>query len=168
MGALTSVLDALFLAYLISHIPITILVDSQIVVPAQYYPGWAKDLLQWHIKTNEDHLISTNPLWYSSMVFCECVLQLPFFFIAAYAFIKRRNWIRIPGIIYGAHVVTTMVPILTEILFSPAAGPKRVSLALIYLPYLIVPLLLVVRMAVVAQPFGASSGRKKGGKRKAQ
>ncbi|GLC33960.1 hypothetical protein PLESTB_000822800 [Pleodorina starrii] len=169
MGALTSVLDGLFLAYFIIHVPTTILVDSQSVVPAQYFPGWAKDLLQWHIKTNGDHLVSTNPLWFVSMVFCECFVQLPFFFVAAYAFIKRRNWIRIPCIIYGAHVATTMVPILTEILFSPAAGPKRVTLALIYLPYLIVPLLLVVRMAVVAQPFGpASSGRKKGGKRKAQ
>mgnify|MGYP001807751059 CR=1 FL=1 len=53
--------------------------------------------------------MSTNPLWFVSLVWCETALQLPFFFVAAYAFIKRANWIRVPCIIYGAHVATTMV-----------------------------------------------------------
>ncbi|GIL60429.1 hypothetical protein Vafri_15020, partial [Volvox africanus] len=166
MGLLTRILDGIFLAYFILHIPTTILVDSQSIVPSKYYPSWAKELLQWHIKTNGDHLVSTNPLWFVSLVLCECFLQLPFFFIAAFAFIKRRNWIRIPSIVYGVHVATTMVPILVDILFSPSAGPKRATLALIYLPYLIVPLLLVVRMLAIAKPFG--DDRKRRGKHKGQ
>ncbi|GIL85390.1 hypothetical protein Vretimale_10666 [Volvox reticuliferus] len=166
MGLLTNILDGIFLAYFILHIPTTIVVDSQSVVPARFIPSWAKELIQWHIKTNGDHLVGTNPLWFVSLVACECFIQLPFFFFATYAFIKRRNWIRMPSILYGTHVATSMVPILVDILLSPSSGPKRVTLALIYLPYLIVPLLLVVRMVVTAQPFG--DDRKRRGKYKAQ
>ncbi|EFJ40779.1 hypothetical protein VOLCADRAFT_108000 [Volvox carteri f. nagariensis] len=168
MGLLTSVLDRIFLAYFILHIPTTVIVDSQSVVPAQYFPSWAKELLQWHIKTNGDHLVSSNPLWFVSLVACEILLQLPFFFVASYAFLKRRNWIRIPCIVYGSHVATTMVPILSEFLFSPEAGPKRLTLVSIYLPYLVVPVLLVVRMAVVERPFGSTAAGKRSKKNKAQ
>ncbi len=28
------------------------------VIPAQYYPTALKELLQWHIETNGDHLVS--------------------------------------------------------------------------------------------------------------
>ncbi|PNW88901.1 hypothetical protein CHLRE_01g050000v5 [Chlamydomonas reinhardtii] len=160
MSAL-GVLDAIFLAYFIIHIPTTLLVDSQSVFPAEYFPSWAKEALQWHIKTNGDHLVSTNPLWFVSLVWCETALQLPFFFVAAYAFIKRANWIRVPCIIYGAHVATTMVPILTDILFSPAAGSHSPALAAIYAPYLALPLALVIRMAVSAQPFGSKRSQKR-------
>ncbi len=115
--------------------------------------------------------ISKNPTWYVSLVACEVLLQLPFFFIASYAFIKRANWIRTPCIVYGAHVATTLVPILSDILFGPDSGPKRVTLFFINLPFAIIPLMLLVRMAVVSEPFPAASGgsrKKKGGKSKAQ
>lgn len=76
------------------------------------------------------------------------------------------RWIRIPAIIYGSHVATTLIPILFQIMtadFSSdtchmepatvaaaAAGPvtlsERLSLAAVYVPYLVVPLLLVLYM----------------------
>jgi hypothetical protein len=57
------------------------------------------------------------------------------------------------------------VPILADILFSPAAGPHSAALAAIYAPYLLLPLVLVVRMAVSPLPFGSkrSQKRAKGG-----
>jgi hypothetical protein len=75
---------------------------------------------------------------------CEALTQLPFFFVATYALLKReslglfaffcvarsnalidmhlavcatfagKNWIRVPFIIYGAHVATTVIPMLAE------------------------------------------------------
>ncbi len=114
--------------------------------------------------------MSKNPTWFVSLVACEVLFQLPFFFIASYAFIKRANWIRTPCIVYGAHVVTTMAPILSDILFGPDSGPKRAALFAIYVPYAIIPFMLLVRMAAVSEPFPASGGgrKKKGGKSKAQ
>lgn len=45
--------------------------------------------------------VSKNPVWFVSLVACEVALQLPFFFVAIYAIIKRRNWFRLPGLVYG-------------------------------------------------------------------
>lgn len=47
-----------------------------------------------------------------------------------------------------------MVPILGEILFGVDAGPKKWQLAAIYLPYLVVPLLLSIKMLASPYPFG--------------
>lgn len=65
------------------------------------------------------------------------------------------RWIRTPAIMYATHVATTLLPILSHILFSkfpgkPPAGPQtsedRWVLVCIYVPYLLVPLLLLVTM----------------------
>lgn len=53
------------------------------------------------------------------------------------------------------------MPILTDILFSPAAGSHSPALAAIYAPYLALPLALVIRMAVSAQPFGSKRSQKR-------
>lgn len=29
------------------------------VIPAEYYPSWAKEALKWHIQNNDDHLVSS-------------------------------------------------------------------------------------------------------------
>ena len=71
------------------------------------------------------------------------------------------RWIRLPAIIYGSHVATTLIPILYHIM--AAAGPMTVSermyLSAVYVPYLIVPLLLVYYMltSVHYQPLRLSS-----------
>lgn len=53
----------------------------------------------------------TPPLepWFKSFVWTEVTVQLAFFFVGAYAFITRKNWVRIPAIIYGTFVVASMV-----------------------------------------------------------
>jgi len=79
------------------------------------------------------------------------------------------RWIRLPAIIYGTHVATTLVPILFHIMaadFSSqsdhmkpnataAAGPvtisERLSLAAVYAPYLVIPIMLVYHMLTSEQ-----------------
>lgn len=65
------------------------------------------------------------------------------------------QWIRTPAILYATHVATTLLPILSHILFykfpgKPLAGPQtsedRWLLVSIYVPYLLVPLLLLFTM----------------------
>lgn len=65
------------------------------------------------------------------------------------------RWIRTPAIIYSTHVATTLFAILAHILFhdfsrSEHAGPQtlreRLVLLSIYLPYLLIPLLLLFTM----------------------
>ena len=69
---------------------------------------------------------------------------------------------RIPALIYGAHTATTLVPILAEILYGPKSGPHSLKLAGIYSFYFFFPLALMLRMAIMADPF---PGKKKKSKK---
>ena len=101
----------------------------------------------------------TAPLtpWFKALVWSEVLLQFPFFFFGAYAFIYRQNWIRIPAIIYGSFVVATMVPILGALAAHTAPGYNAAPVVGFYLPYLIVPALLVGVMATTPVPFPKNS-----------
>ena len=63
---------------------------------------------------------------------------------------------RIPGIAYGAHTATTLVPILAEILTHDEfpSEAARWQLFLIYLPYLVIPAMIAVALSLEEKPFG--------------
>jgi hypothetical protein len=80
------------------------------------------------------------------IVWTELVAQVPFMIVAIYAFLRRRNWIRIPAIAFAAHVITTMIVILGELAqFDMTLGDK-LSLISFYIPFLILPVVLLCRM----------------------
>ncbi|KPP69437.1 hypothetical protein Z043_111807, partial [Scleropages formosus] len=116
----------------------------------------SKDLLQWYITHAKDQMMADPPVWFKSFIFCEALLQLPFFPVAAYAFLKGGcRWIRTPAIIYSTHVASTMVPILTYIMFhqfpkgshpGPQTTEERLGLLAVYGPYLLVPLMILFTM----------------------
>ncbi|XP_051254786.1 sigma intracellular receptor 2 isoform X1 [Dicentrarchus labrax] len=185
------VLEIIFFFYFASHIPITLFIDLQALLPQHVYPqpvsvstrrGWKqrynttsykgpitcfvavidlnfpqmRDFVKWYAEEFKDPLMMDPPDWFRSFIFCEALFQLPFFPVAAYAFLKGGcKWIRTPAIVYSAHVATTLVPILSRILFyqfpmEPHPGPQtpqeRWLLVSIYVPYLLVPLLLLFTM----------------------
>ncbi|NWY34088.1 SGMR2 protein, partial [Pheucticus melanocephalus] len=137
--------ERLFALYFISHIPITALIDLQPLLPAGIAPRAVSGAGG-----------RAGAQWFKAFIYCEAFLQLPFFPIAAYAFLKGGcRWIRTPAIIYSTHVATTLFAILAHILFHDFskvehAGPQtlreRLALLSIYLPYLLIPLLLLFTM----------------------
>ncbi|NXS63208.1 SGMR2 protein, partial [Brachypteracias leptosomus] len=114
------------------------------------------ELLQWYTTTFRDPMMLQPPEWFKAFMYCEALFQLPFFPIAAYAFFKGGcRWIRTPAIIYSTHVATTLFAILAHILFhdfsrSELPGPRtqreRLVLVSMYVPYLLIPLLLLYTM----------------------
>jgi hypothetical protein len=92
-------------------------------------------------------------VWFVSLVWTEILLQLPFFFFATYAFIMKRGWIRIPSIAYGSFVCATMVPILSTLMTHRGPGYCPMT-ALMYVPYAVLPALLVFTMGRSNDPFG--------------
>lgn len=68
------------------------------------------------------------------------------------------RWIRIPAIIYAVHTITTLIPVLSTFLledFSKAVAFKgvrpenfreRLTLIGVYVPYLIIPIILLLFM----------------------
>jgi hypothetical protein len=57
MGVLRSLFDNLCILFFISHIPITLLVDSQGVFPRDLYPRFARDMLDDFIRDYNDPLV---------------------------------------------------------------------------------------------------------------
>lgn len=150
------VLELIFFFYFASHIPITLFIDLQALLPEHVFPQQLRDLLKWYAQEFKDPMMMAPPEWFKSFVYCEAFLQMPFFPIAAYAFLKGGcKWIRTPAIVYSIHVATTLLPILAHILFhqfpkEPHPGPQtpqeRWLLVSIYAPYLLVPLLIAFTM----------------------
>lgn len=72
----------------------------------------------------------------------------------AYAFATGKKWIRQPALVYGVSTATTLLPILGELALAPAnPSVRRLELILFYVPYLLVPLALAVRMLFVEDIF---------------
>ena len=139
-----------------THIPATILMDSQALLPPSIVPSLARELLDFHVRANHDPLMEHQPVWFKSLILFELLFQLPFFFVGYHAFYHGRNWVRIPGIAYGVHTATTLIPILAEILTDEdiPTDAARAQLFLIYLPYLIIPAMIAILLALEEKPFG--------------
>jgi hypothetical protein len=138
------------------------------MIPPFLVPSAARHLVTTYVNTYRDPLFITYPLWYQSLVTAELYIQLPFFIAALYAFIKRRNWIRIPAIIVGSMMIESMVPILTTLATHEARGYDRAKVLGFYVPYLVIPMMLVSKMAMSPTPFKAlksGGGKGRGGGR---
>ena len=132
----TPMSHTVFKFFFASHIPATCLIDTQVLLPKTWVPPMLSNLAEWYANSASDHLMLTRPLWFKSLVSMEVACQLPFFAAATYAFHHKKNWIRLPAIVYASHAITQMVPILATVLFDSAVpDTKRALLTSVYLPY---------------------------------
>jgi EXPERA (EXPanded EBP superfamily) len=156
MRALTGATRVVFLSFFASHIFATVIIDGQAVLPSSIFPLALQDLLTWYARTMKDPLMSNSQeiLWFQSLVCCELLFQLPFFFWACYMLSSSSSStaklkyypesFKSACIAYGAHTATTMVPILATIVANEeASAAERAMLSSVYLPYLIFPLALL-------------------------
>ena len=131
------------------------LIDLQGLLPSSLYTHLGlRNLFVWYGNEFKDHLMVSTPLWLKSFLGAEMVIQLPFFFVAIRSlyFQRSSHVIRSSFIAYGAHVSTTVLPILTEFI-----SMQKYLLCLIYMPYFVVPLALVISFGVSEDPFGEHS-----------
>lgn len=170
--------DTIVIGYLASHIPITLFVDCQALFPRTFYPSPVKNMLAWYVDWSKDPLMNVDsgntPVWFRSIIAAEFLLQVPYFCIALYAWLKRKEYvaglsIRTATIAYGAHTATTLLPILATFMTDPSCSSTKWMLTLIYIPYLIMPLSMLWRCAdrTFLFPTGTatkSSGNSKKGK----
>lgn len=145
--------------------------------------------MDFYVATYQDPLFIVRPIWFRTFVsmevinpfnyfiliiFIQLLFQLPFFFAACYAIVKERNWIRVPGLLYSAHVCTTVAPVSNHLFllfillvfqiiatyyFSPGIE-QSTSLIAMNLPYFILPLMWGIKM-MKEKPFGSTLKLKK-------
>ena len=96
-----------------------------------------------------------DPLFFAPPPFLFVALAVsavvwgPLYVYLVWGFVRGRNEIRVPALMYSAALGLAMVMIIAEELWSPVPGwasPQPAQFLALNLPYLVVPLLLALRM----------------------
>ncbi|KAI7856555.1 transmembrane protein 6/97 [Circinella umbellata] len=141
--------DLVFFLYFLTHIPITLSIDLQALAPPELVPKVLRETLAWYVATYKDPFMGATEsiAWFKGLTLCELVFQLPFFFVACYGLYKNSLYVRVPLIVYASHVATTMVPIIAELFYNTEFGLSQNEIWILfgfYVPYLILPLMILV------------------------
>jgi hypothetical protein len=157
--------DLVFLGFFaVNLFFITYIVDlEQLVIadPAHFqYPLWPPaamvDLVHWWGRTFDPALMAREP-WWRATIWIDSLFFGPFYAVALYAFWKGRNWIRIPSIIWGSVMMTNVIIILFEELIGAHATPRPAMVLAANAPWLLLPPLVIARVARRERPFDAAS-----------
>lgn len=146
--------------FFINILFITYIVDiEQIIIKDPYnfdYPLWPPaifvDLIHWWGK-NFDPVLMARPVWWKVTIWWDSLLFGPYYVIAIYAFIKGKEWIRIPSIIWASIMLSGVAVILGEELFGNHPTPNRPIVLLANAPWVIIPMFVLIRMWVKEHPF---------------
>jgi hypothetical protein len=158
--------DWFFVAFfLVNLFFITYIVDlEQLVIPDPSnfkYPAWPPVLFVDMVHSyagSLDPLLLARPVWWKMTIWLDVLFYGPFYAFAIYAFIKGRDWIRIPAIFYAGMMFAGVFIILGEEYAGPHASPHFLRMLGLNLPWLLVPLLLVYRLHA-ASPFSSEQQR---------
>jgi len=120
--------------------------NGQTVLPEAIFPDALREILPFYAAQFNDTLM-TAPFdtWFQSFVVCEVLLQVPFFMYGVKSLWNWQStdgsgWFRTACLIYGAHAVTTLIPILVETIFNDVTTTtEKCILVGFYLPYLLFP-----------------------------
>jgi len=147
-------LDWFFIGFfLINLLFITYIVDiEQLIISDPYHftqPLWPPAPMVKMIhnyRTTLDPLLMARPQWWKNTIWLDVVFYGPFYVAALYAFIKGKNWIRIPAIFYSGMMFADVFIILGEEIAGPHATPHLPIVLLLNLPWLLIPILLTLRL----------------------
>jgi len=141
---------------------ITYIVDLEQLVIADAahfaYPLWPParlvDLVHWWGHTY-DPLLIARPTWWKATIWIDALFFGPFYAFAIFAFLRGRNWIRLPSVIWASVMMTNVTIILSEEIAGPHATPQLAMVLLANAAWLIFPVLVLLRMWKSERPFDA-------------
>ncbi|MGO8946404.1 MAG: EXPERA domain-containing protein [Ktedonobacterales bacterium] len=160
-------LDMVIVAFfLINLLFITYVIDlEQLVIPyaAHFtYPIWPPrpivDLVQSYGHLY-DHDLLARPVWWKMTIWIDDLLFGPFYVVAIYAYVKGKNWIRMPSVIYASMLMTNVIIILGEEYAGQWAAPNFLMVLASNLPWLVFPLIIISRMWRAERPFSQPASR---------
>lgn len=107
------------------------------------------------MRANYDYAFGCDPLFLNPPIWMRFVTGLsafvygPFYLVLVYAFVKGKNWIQVPAIMYGTaiSVITGVIVFGVEFFGEPEWRCQNLGRFLpLNLPYVLIPLLLIYRM----------------------
>jgi hypothetical protein len=96
-------------------------------------------------------------VWWRATIWIDVLFFGPFYVFAIYAYIRGREWIRIPSIIYSSVMLTNLVIIFSEEFAGPNAAPRPFFVVLENLAWVLFPIYIIYRMWRSPAPFSRPS-----------
>ena len=100
----------------------------------------------WWYASDTDPLLIENPLSLRIQTAISAFVFGPFYVLLIYAFVRGRDWIRMPALLYVAAMTYGMVLFLSTEYLSATPPTNQAKFWAFNGPYLVVPLLLAWRM----------------------
>jgi hypothetical protein len=146
--------DLFFIVFFaLNALVITYIVDlEQLVVrdPGQFsYPVWppapAIDLVHWW-GNNYDPLLMARPPFWQMTIWIDVIFFGPFYLFAFYAFIRGRNWIKVPALVWSGTMLANVLIILMDERYGVTPAPNFGLVLAANLAWLVTPFLMMLRM----------------------
>src|SRR5262245_41171934 len=96
-----------------------------------------------------DPLFMNPPAWMRIVTGLSAFVYMPFYVVLVYALIRGRNWIQLPAVMYATMISTLTGIVVFGVEFfgeSQWRTPNPAKFLAFNLPYVLIPLLLLVRM----------------------
>jgi len=120
------------------------------------YPGWPPKFIVDlnHFVGQFDHGLLYRDPWWRATIWIDVLLFGPFYMVAIFAFIRGKNWIRIPSIMWATMMLTNVsIIFIVEFTDPKYAGGKPLPIIAANLLWILIPILMIVRMALYPQTF---------------
>jgi hypothetical protein len=138
------VVNAVFVTYIIDLEALVIQDTSNFEQPV-WPPAPMVDLIHWYGRTYDPLLMARPPFWQATM-WIDVLLFGPFYLAAIYAFIRGRNWIRVPALVWSGMMMSNVLIILMDEWYGVTPAPNYWFVVGLNLPWLLLPLAVIWRM----------------------
>jgi hypothetical protein len=143
--------NLLFTTYVVS-LEQVVIADPFRFEPPVWPPARLVALVHWWEKTF-DPLLLARPAWYRATIWLDVLAFGPFYAVAIYAFVRGRDWVRLPCVVWAAMLFTNVFIILFDELKGIHATPAPAAVVAANAAWLVVPIVVVWRMARSEHPF---------------
>jgi len=147
-------LDLIFVLFFISNAGfVTYIVDLEaLAIPDTRhfsYPVWPPEplvrLIHWYGNHYDPLLMARPPFWEATM-WIDVLLFGPFYLLAIYAFLRGRDWIRVPALVWSGMMMSNVLIILMDEKYGVTPAPNYLFVVSLNLPWLLLPLAVIWRM----------------------
>ena len=145
------IVNLVFVSYVISLEQIVIGNPASFVHPI-WPPRGALALTHWWEKTY-DPLLWARPAWYRATIWIDVLLFGPFYAAAIYAFVRGREWIRLPSVLWSGMMLANVTIILFDEWLGVHASPRPLVVSAANVSWIVVPMIVFWRMARQEHPF---------------
>ena len=148
--------NLLFTTYVVSLEQIAV-ADPVRDPPPPWPPAPLLALVRWW-ETSFDPLLLARPAWYRATIWLDVLLFGPFYAVAIYAYLRGRDWIRLPSVIWATMLFTNVFIILFDELRGIHATPSPGVVVAANASWLVMPIVVIWRVARSAHPFTRAVG----------